>query len=148
VGPDGILRPTYRKTHLFEADPWWAEPGNTGFLQWESPWGSVGSGICMDLNYPDLVEFHRDAGTTILAFSTNWLDQDADVIPYWEDRLAGIEGRGFEGTALFANRGGAEFGVRYRGQSAIFRQGRVVASLSGKGDGVLVTDLGVPDLRV
>lgn len=141
VGPDGIPRAVYRKTHLFEADPWWAEPGDTGYLRWDSPWGAVGSGICMDLNYPDLVEYHRAAGTPVLAFSTNWLDQDADVIPYWEERLAGVEGRSFEGTALFANRGGAEFGIRYRGQSAIFHRGRVMASLPGKDDGVLVVPL-------
>jgi predicted amidohydrolase len=141
VGPDGRPRPVYRKTHLFEADPWWAEPGDTGYLQWDSPWGPVGSAICMDLNYPDLVDFHAANGTALLAFSTNWLDQDADILPYWEDRLAGVGGRGFRGVALFANRGGEEFGIRYRGQSAIFREGRVVASLPGKADGVLVVEL-------
>lgn len=140
VAPDGRIRPVYRKTHLFEADEWWTVPGNTGYRQWDSPWGRIGSGICMDLNYPDLADWHRRSGTAILAFSTNWLDQDFDVLPYWEEKLLGTEG-GFTGLALFANRGGAEFGVPFRGQSAIFLGGRCVAALPGKDDGVLVVEV-------
>lgn len=135
--PDGAVHPVYRKTHLFEADEWWTTPGTTGYRQWPSPWGPVGSGICMDLNYPDLADWHRDCATAVLAFSTNWLDQDFDVIPYWEEKLLG-SGGGFRGLALFANRGGEEFGIPFRGQSALFWQGRCIASLPGKDDGVLV----------
>jgi len=145
VGPDGQLFSVYRKTHLFEADHWWAQPGDTGYRQWPTPWGQVGSGICMDLNFPDLADHHGAQGTAVLAFSTNWLDQNFDVVPYWEERLAGSDGVGFRGWGLFANRGGQEFGVSYRGQSSIFHQGRCVASLSGTDDGVLVWDLTIPD---
>lgn len=140
VATSGGPLPVYRKTHLFDADTWWATPGDTGYLQWASPWGPVGSGICMDLNFPDLVDFHTVRESRFLAFSTNWLDQDFNVIPYWESCLAGTEGRGFAGWALFANRGGAEFGVAYRGQSSVFHKGRCVASLPGKDDGVLVVE--------
>jgi predicted amidohydrolase len=136
--PDGAPRPVYRKTHLFEADQWWTRPGETGYLQWASPWGPVGSGICMDLNYPDLVEHHAGQGSSVLAFSTNWLDQDFDVLPYWEEQLG--SGSGYGGLALFANRGGEEYGVPFRGQSAVFWKGRCLASLPGKADGVLVVE--------
>lgn len=95
----------------------------------------------MDLNFPDLVGFHVRHQTRILTFSTNWIDQDFDVVPYWEACLAGFEEGPFPGHALFADRGGDEFGVAYRGQSAIFTAGRCVARLEGKDDGVLVTDL-------
>lgn len=139
--PDGTRYPVYRKTHLFEADEWWAVPGDTGYQQWDSPWGNLGSGICMDLNYPDLADWHGQNGTAILTFSTNWLDEGVDVIPYWEEKLQGTEGNGFGGWALFANRGGSEYGVGYRGQSAVFRGGRCVASLPGRDDGVLVVEL-------
>jgi len=144
VSPDGAPHPVYRKTHLFEADEWWTVPGNTGYLQWGTPWGAVGSGICMDLNYPDLADWHRERGTAILAFSTNWLDQDFDVIPYWEEKLLG-SGPGYQGLALFANRGGQEFGIPFRGQSSIFWKGRCLATLPGKDDGVLVVE--VPESR-
>lgn len=138
--PDGIPHAVYRKTHLFEADQWWASPGDTGYLQWPSRWGLLGTGICMDLNYPDLADFHAAQGTDILVFSTNWLDQDLDLIPYWEEKLAG-SGEGFRGLALFANRGGAEYGVAFRGQSAVFWSGRCVATLPGSEDGVLLSPL-------
>jgi len=141
AAPDGVERPVYRKTHLFEADEWWALPGDTGYRQWDSPWGRLGSGICMDLNFPDLAEFHRRRATAVLAFSTNWLDQDFDVVPYWQACLT--EGGGFLGSALFANRGGAEYGVAYRGQSTVFVGGRPAGSLPGKTDGVLVVELPV-----
>ena len=141
LAADGELHKVYRKTHLFDADYWWAQPGDTGYLQWPSPWGPLGSGICMDLNYPDLAEHHAALDTSVLLFSTNWLDQDFDVVPYWEAKLA--EG-GFHGAALFANRGGAEFGVAFRGQSSVFVDGRCVATLPGKEDGVLVVELSLP----
>lgn len=139
--PGGAVLPLYRKSHLFEADQWWAQPGDTGYQTWSTPWGTVGSGVCMDLNYADLVEFHAVWGTDILAFSTNWVDQGFDVIPYWEACLAGGSAGGFMGTALFADRGGEEFGVGFRGQSAVFVGGRCVAALPGTADGVLVVDL-------
>jgi len=138
--PDGAWHPAYRKTHLFDADHWWAQPGDTGYLQWPSPWGPLGSGICMDLNFPDLAEHHATAGTSVLLFSTNWLDEGFDIIPYWEEKLT--EG-GFHGAALFANRGGNEFGVAFRGQSSIFVGGSCVATLPGKADGVLVAELSI-----
>ena len=141
AAPDGRSHRTYRKSHLFEADEWWAHPGDSGFLQWESPWGPIGGGICMDLNFPDLVKFHASAGTSLLAFPTNWLDQDFDTVPYWEQRLAGIDGRAFLGLGLFANRGGSEFDVPFRGCSSVFWKGRCLASLPGKEDGVLVVEL-------
>jgi len=136
--PEGVPQRVYRKTHLFDADTWWSQPGNTGYLQWEWRHLRLGSGVCMDLNFPDLVEFHVAGATEVLAFSTNWLDQEFDVVPYWEASLATPSP--FEGWALFANRGGSEFGVGFRGQSAVFHRGRCVASL-GHDDGVLVVDL-------
>jgi len=138
--PGGAPRSVYRKSHLFEADQWWAAPGDTGYLQWPSPWGPLGSGICMDLNYPDLADYHAATGTAILAFSTNWLDQDFDIVPYWQEKLQGSNGVGFLGLGLFANRGGEEWGVPFRGQSSIFWAGHCVATLPGKEDGVLVID--------
>ncbi len=139
--PDGAVHPVYRKTHLFEADFWWAEPGDTGYLQWPSPWGRLGSGVCMDLNFPDLTEHHKTKGTAILAFSTNWLDQDFDVVPYWEQKLEGEANDGFPGLALFSNRGGEEYGVPFRGQSSVFWNHRCIGTIEGKNDGVLVADL-------
>ncbi len=144
--PDGTLGSVYRKTHLFDADTWWALPGDTGYLQWPSPWGAIGSGICMDLNFPDLPDFHAEAGTDILAFSTNWIDQNFDVLPYWAERLRG-SGPGFRKLALCANRGTSEFGVPFRGQSAIFWEGACVASLPGKDDGVLVAEVPLSSSR-
>jgi len=95
----------------------------------------------MDLNYPDLADHHSRSGTEVLVFSTNWLDQDFDVVPYWEEKLGGADGSGFQGLALFANRGGEEFGLAYRGQSSVFWEGRCVATLPGKEDGVLVVEV-------
>ena len=147
VTPEGTLGPVYRKQHLFEADTWWAEAGTDPYLQWAWKGFTVGSGICMDLNDPDLVQYHASQKTSVLAFSTNWLDEEFNVIPYWEERLHGAEAP-YEGYALFANRGGQEWGVSFRGQSAIFENGRCLASLSGKDDGVLVAELtGLSDFR-
>ena len=95
----------------------------------------------MDLNYPDLAQYHRLNGTALLAFSTNWVDEGADIHPYWLDCLSGTGSDGYTGPALMADRGSSEYGIGFRGQSAVLCRNEVVAALPGTDDGVLVVDL-------
>jgi predicted amidohydrolase len=106
------------------------------FLLSLHPWGKLGLGICMDLNYRDFVEFHIAQETDIVLFSTNWIDQGFLVQPYWFSRW-----EGFPGLVLTANRGGEEFGLGFSGYSAVFKNGALLGQLPHREEGILVLEI-------
>lgn len=117
IDDDGNLLKTYRKKHLFDVDEFWATPGNEDFFSIKTKWGSLGLGICMDLNFDDFVDFHKK-NTDILLFATNWIEENIAVHSYWIERL-----NGFKGIVGFANRSGEEFGIEFCGQSGFYCNG-------------------------
>jgi predicted amidohydrolase len=140
VRPDGGLAFVYRKTLLFEADEGWATPGDSGYASFETDHGDFAVGICMDLNDDRFVAWLRDRGPRALAFPTNWIDEGAEVWPYWAERLHGVS------TALLAaNTWGAEGVQGFSGRSAILqpdhRRGPgawwVLAAAEPEGDALL-----------
>jgi predicted amidohydrolase len=132
IGPDGSLLFTYRKTHLYDMDFTWALPGDTGFAVIDTPLGRLGTGICMDLNYDDFVEYHILAGTDIILFSTNWLDEGSEVHPYWDMRLSG-----YGGSVIMANTWGYEEETLFCGGSAVYSRGRFLSVGPHQGDAVI-----------
>lgn len=125
IDPTGKLIATYRKTHLYEQDTYWALPGDTGFMSIDTPIGRLGLGICMDMNFDDFIEFHIERQTDLIAFSACWLDEGFPIAPYWYYRLTG-----YRGTICIANSFGEERGVRFRGESCIFAGEKLVARAS------------------
>lgn len=145
VSPTGELVNCYRKVLLYELDETWAEAGadrpvlNTGTL------GRLTPGICMDLNDDSFGLHLRANKPDVLAFCTNWVDEDVDILSYWRMRLFG-----WQGWMVAADRWGTERGVRFYGRSAILGpQGRVLGVLPASGDGVLYaeTSSGKTELR-
>jgi predicted amidohydrolase len=73
IDPEGRVRATYRKVHLFDVDV----PGGSSFRESdtiepgtepviaETPWGGLGLAICYDLRFPEL--FRRFAGARFAA---------------------------------------------------------------------------------
>jgi predicted amidohydrolase len=70
IGPDGHIG-TYRKTHLWEAESYWAASGDLGFPVFKTPIGSIAVNICMDSIYFESARLPAIAGADILAFPTN-----------------------------------------------------------------------------
>ena len=137
IGPDGERVFTYRKTLLYELDRLWASPGDTGYRRIETPRGSFGVGICMDLNDPRFLLWVWRSRLDALAFPTNWVEEGVDVWPYWTDRVGG------SGAALVAaNTWGSEPGIRFTGRSAIIQGERVLAATAKEGDGVVGAEVG------
>lgn len=132
LDPDGALAFVYRKTLLFEADVGWATPGDTGYRRFRTPAGTFGVGICMDLNDPRFLAWVWRTRPDALAFPTNWIDEGADVWPYWAARVGG------SGTALVAaNTYGVDGPYAFSGRSAILRGNRVLAGAPVDGDAVI-----------
>lgn len=128
----GALAGVYRKTLLFQPDYWWARPGDTGYLAFDTGAGRFGVGICMDLNDDAFIAWLRGAGLDAIAFPTNWVEEDIDVWAYWKERLAGIDA-----ALVAANTYGTEGPVAFTGLSAVIQGGQVLASAPPTGDRVL-----------
>lgn len=145
ISPSGALVNCYRKVLLYELDETWAEPGADRPVLQTGALGRLTPAICMDLN-DDRFGLHlRATQPDVVAFCTNWVDEDVDILSYWRMRLFG-----WQGWMVAADRWGTERGVRFYGRSAILGpQGRVLGVLPAIGDGVLYaeTQTGKTELR-
>jgi predicted amidohydrolase len=135
VTGEGALAACYRKVLLYEADVPWASPGNRRAVC-HAPFGKLVPGICMDLNDDGFIAHLHEAAPAVVAFSTHWLEEGAEVLPYWQARLGGL-GAWF----VAANGWGESRGVRFSGRSAILAPGGApVAVAPAEGDALLVVD--------
>ena len=128
--PNGRQLLNYRKRLLYDQDETWAQPGDTEYPLIETPFGLLTAGICMDLNDDAFIDHLFDARPDVVAFPTNWLDQNFDVRLYWRWRL-----QGYPCWLVAANTYGVEEGIPFRGRSAILRpDGQTVAAAPAMGD--------------
>ena len=136
VSRKGELANCYRKVMLYQLDETWAVPGSVRPILRTETVGRLTPGICMDLN-DDRFGIHlRAHQPDVLAFCTNWVDEDMDILSYWRMRLFG-----WQGWMVAADRWGEERGIRFYGRSAILGpQGRVLGVLPATGDGVLYAE--------
>lgn len=131
----GRLVDCYRKVLLFELDYLWAVPGHRRPV-YDTPFGRVTPGICMDLNDERFTRHLEEEQPDIVAFNTNWLDQGYVILPYWRERLGD-----WHGWFVAANTWGVENRIPFYGNSAILNPARqVVAMAPREGDAVLVAD--------
>lgn len=135
VAPDGSLSHCYRKMLLYTADMHWACPGGRRVVC-DTAVGRMAPAICMDLNDNELLRFVGQANVDVLAFCTNWIEENSDVHAYWRWRLSR-----WSGWLVAANTWGEDSGTVFSGRSAIMApSGAVVAQSAATGDDVLVVD--------
>jgi predicted amidohydrolase len=79
IGPDGKVLGTYRKTHLFPTERQWAAPGDD-VLVVPTPLGRIGSVICFDGDFPELVRIEAGLGAQVVVRPSAFL-RAADI---WE----------------------------------------------------------------
>jgi predicted amidohydrolase len=75
VGPEGYIG-TYRKTHLWNEEKLWFEPGDLGFPVFSLPFGKIGCRICYDVWFPEVTRILVAQGADIICDSTNWVVVD------------------------------------------------------------------------
>jgi predicted amidohydrolase len=79
IGAGGEILGVYRKTHLFPAERQWAAPGDD-VLVVDTPVGRLGSIICFDGDFPELVRIEAGLGAEIVVRPSAFL-RAADI---WE----------------------------------------------------------------
>ena len=135
IDSDGHLAATYRKRHLFEADQPWASVGINPYVSVKTTLGKLGLGICMDLNFNDLPEFHQQQKTDLLCLSMHWLDEGLDVHSYWNWRLSG-----FQGLALISNSFGTIGDIKFCGRSSFLQRGLIIKSAPKSSETIIYHD--------
>ncbi len=73
VGPQGHIG-TYRKTHLWNEEKLWFEPGDLGFPVFDMPFGRIGIRICYDVWFPEVSRILAAQGADIICDPTNWVN--------------------------------------------------------------------------
>ena len=119
VFEDGKLVHIHRKHHLYELDEFWAK-ASSGFSFFDSKFGRIGLGICMDLNpYKftapfekyEFATFCKENECKLIVCCNNWLrssreEIDLETVFYWYLRLKPLWGQDI--TVAMCNRVGIE----------------------------------------
>ena len=148
VGPDGAIRASYDKLHMFVADLPTGEspresdsyaPGDTAAVA-DTPWGKLGLSICYDVRFPGLYRRMAKAGASLFTVPSAFTRPTGEA--HWEVllRARAIENGGF---VLAPAQGGQHAdGRRTWGRSmAVDPWGKVIAQDFGDEPGVIMAEL-------
>jgi predicted amidohydrolase len=124
----------YRKNLLFDADKSWASAGKTPYPIFKIKGYTTTVGICMDLNDNRFTSFCRKHQVEIIAFPTNWLDQNYHIQPYWAYRLD------YPCLLIAANTYGPEKTICFRGFTTIQYGSMKLAGMGYAGNGLVTYD--------
>ena len=117
VGPDGTLRETYRKIHLYDSFGYKESdrllPGDLTPTVVDIAGRKVGLMTCYDLRFPEHARALVDAGADMLVIPAAWVAGD-HKLDHWRTLLAA---RAIENTVHVA--AAAQGGERYTGHSLV-----------------------------
>ena len=136
IDPTGELAFTYRKTLLYDAEVGWATPGDSGYRFFDTDQGRFTVGICMDLNDDAFVQWCGKCNASVLAFPTNWVQEEEDVWNYWAWRLSNLQC-----ALVAANTHGKEGSLTFSGRSLVLKNREVLAAAPVLGNSVVWADL-------
>lgn len=125
VDNDGKRKAVYRKVHLFDTDftreSDKVTPGDELFAPLETPFCTLGLGICYDVRFPELARHAALAGCDVLLLPAAWVDGPRKV-NQWRTLLAAraIENELFVAGLSRCDRAFGEAKRDYAGHSCVF----------------------------
>jgi predicted amidohydrolase len=139
VAPDGSVRETYRKIHLYDSfgyvESKRLSAGPVRPVVADVAGLRIGLLTCYDLRFPELARLLVDAGAEVLAVPTAWvrgpLKED-----HWETLL---RARAIENTVYVL--GAAQCGANYTGRSLVVDPMGIVVAGAGETDADVVAEL-------
>jgi N-carbamoylputrescine amidase len=72
VGPEGFIG-RYRKTHLWNKEKLFFEPGDLGYPVFETRLGRIGLLVCWDIWFPEAARILVQQGADIICVPTGWV---------------------------------------------------------------------------
>jgi predicted amidohydrolase len=139
IGPDGELKLTYRKVHVFgyqSLESKLLSPGDDARVA-ETDLGTVGMTTCYDLRFPELYRHLVDQGAQIVIVPAAW---PAPRLEHWQlfTRARAVED---QVVMIACNAAGRQGDVELAGHSAVIDPwGRVLAE-AGSSEEVVVVDV-------
>ncbi|MDO4502454.1 MAG: nitrilase-related carbon-nitrogen hydrolase [Coriobacteriia bacterium] len=116
---DGCVAGTYRKAHLFEAGPYSEsskmQAGSGLFEPIQTPFCTLGLGICYDLRFPEVARWAAVRGAELMVYPAAWVAGEMKA-HQWKTLLAA---RAIENEFFVAGLSRAD-APRYIGQSCVF----------------------------
>ena len=114
IDADGTLLGVYRKTHIpddhFYQEKFYFTPGNTGFMVFETKYGTLGAGICWDQWFPETARSLVLQGAEVIFYPTAIGSEpilETDSMPHWRRCMQGHAGANLV-PVVAANRIGRE----------------------------------------
>jgi len=129
VAPDGLVG-VYRKTHLWNEEKRWFEPGDE-LPVFDAPFGRLGVQVCNDLWFPEATTTQARAGADLVALPTNWPATAGTERPGGWTRgahLAVARASSNRVGLACADRTGTERGTTFEGQSLVVDADATVAA--------------------
>ncbi|MBZ6379075.1 N-carbamoylputrescine amidase [Pacificimonas flava] len=146
IDPDGEIMGVYRKSHIPDGpgyeEKFYFRPGNTGFMTWQTRFGTVGVGICWDQWFPEAARAMVLQGAELLLYPTaigsEPEEPDLDTATMWKRAMVG---HAVSNTCpvVAANRTGTEDGQTFYGSSfAVDEYGETKSELGRDETGYLL----------
>ena len=136
VDRDGTSLANYRKTHLYgELDRSLFVPGQEWIVAFDFDGIRCGLLTCYDVEFPENVRGHADAGTEWLIVPTGLME------PFNHVTLSMVAVRAFESQVFisYVNRCGVEHGLTYCGSSCVIAPDGTELVRAGAGEELLTT---------
>ncbi|MEM9147207.1 MAG: nitrilase family protein [Pseudomonadota bacterium] len=120
VGPEGLIG-VYRKTHLWDAENLWFDPGDRGYPVFATRLGRIGVLICYDGWFPEAWRLLAMQGADIVCVPTNWVPMPSQPasLPSMSNILCMGAAHSNSFCVAAACRIGTERGQPFIGQSVI-----------------------------
>ncbi len=147
VGPDGLVRTTYRKVHLFDAfgfqESQWVQPGDLDQMPVLEISGlTFGLQTCYDLRFPEVTRRLVSHGAEVVVLPAQWVPGSFKE-HHWNVLL---QARAIENIVYMVGAGQCmPFGV---GRSAIIDPQGYVLAQAGADEGFAIVDVDAPHLAV
>lgn len=143
IGGDGASKANYRKTHLFgDVDRAAFAPGSELVVQADLEGVRVGFLICYDVEFPEPVRAHADAGTQLLLVPTA-LMRPYEYVPRQIVPARAIESQMF---VAYVNRVGVERDFVYAGETRVVAPDGRELVVGTDHEELLLTDVDMADL--
>lgn len=140
---DGVSLANYRKTHLFgDVDRAGFAPGDDLVVQADLDGVRLGFLVCYDVEFPETVRAHADAGTQLLLVPTA-LMRPYEYVPRQIVPARAIESQLF---VAYVNRVGVEREFVYAGESRVVAPDGRELAVGGDHEELLIADVDPADL--
>lgn len=145
IGPDGFIG-RYRKSHLFYEEKYIFDPGDTGFMVFDTGIARLGVMICFDWWFPEAARSLALSGADIICHPANLVLPDCQRSMVTRSLENGV----FSATANRTgseSRGGKER-LTFTGESQILdNRGKVLICMKKDNTGISVVDIDVNKAR-